>query len=114
MQSNSISPYLINPNEAYSIALPFDDVVDLVKYLAAEHDYSTSEDILVIELTEGVFIRTANPDWCDTLTEWVEEKNTELPIKIIGLKKWTDLTRKYRSPIQSFGDYKLAMWRVGF
>ncbi len=114
MFDHLINPYLLNPDEAYSVAWPFDKVVGFVKFVAQESEYATTKDILAIEIPEGVFIRAQDVEWCKTLTGYAKDKKAGFPITIIGTKEWEGLTRKYRSPINSFGDEKLARWKVGF
>ena len=86
-----------------------------IKYVADENEeeqLNIEGNILVIETSEGVFIRAHTTQWCKRLTGVASEK--AVPLKIIGVKKWTEITRKYRAPINSYGDNKLAVWRVGF
>lgn len=108
------SRYLLLPDEAYTTKMPFNEFVGFVKFSAMENNLDGLDDLLVIELPEGVFIRAANPGWCQTLTNHAEAEKKELPIEIIGSRKWTELTRRYRAPLQSFGNERLAMWKVGF
>ena len=113
MHDYSISRYLFNPDEAYSIDLPFEEAVDFVQTIAKENEYPT-EYILIVELPEGVFIRTQTTEWCDTFADFANQESEYFRVKIIGTKLFTDLTRKYRDPIHLFGDRKLAMWKMGF
>lgn len=85
--------------------------------MAADHeeDLSLTDEILVIELKEGVFIRAKNTHWCETLTELVKNPVKDFPsLKIFPVKKLDDLARSYRHPIESYGDYRLLRWKVGF
>ncbi len=114
MFDHLMSRYLIIPDEAYSVALPFEEAVHFIKFVAKENEYSITNDVLVIEISEGVFIRAQNSEWCIILIKWAEAETPDVLIKIIGTKEWEGLTRKHRSPINSFGDEKLARWKVGF
>jgi hypothetical protein len=105
--------YSIFPDEAYAYAGSFNNLVGFVKLLASdEEDLEIEDRILLIETPEGVFIRAQTPVWCKALTKVANAR--EIPLSIIGIKKWQDMTRKYRAPIKSFGDESLAVWRVGF
>jgi hypothetical protein len=112
-----ISQYMIFPDEAYLSDAPFDQTVGFLKYMAAdpEENLSVTDEILVIELKEGVFIRSKNTPWCEALTSLVKNPVKDFPaLKIFPPKKLDDLARNYRQPIESFGDYRLVRWKVGF
>lgn len=108
------SPYLFNPDEAYSTNMDFDKLIFFLKEIAKEKNFDTDECILIIELPEGVFIRSQTTEWCDFLTAFSRMSVEGLEFNIIGEQKWTELTKKYRDPIKLFGDNKLARWRFGF
>lgn len=99
-------------DEAYHSKMSFERTVGFIKYLADESKLSLDEFLLVVELKEGVFIRAQTAEWCEELNKQVKETNIDL--EIIGITKWTDLTRNYRAPLNSFGDERLARWKVGF
>ena len=99
-------------DEAYSSKMSFEKTTGFIKYLAEESKLSLAQSLLVVELKEGVFIRAQSPDWCEELTRHAKETNIEL--EVIGITQWTELTRGYRAPLNSFGDERLARWKVGF
>jgi hypothetical protein len=99
-------------DEAYHSKMSFERTVGFIKYLADESKLSIDKYLLVVELKEGVFIRTQSREWCEELTKQTSELNIEL--EVIGIAKWTELTRNYRAPLNSFGDERLAIWKVGF
>ncbi len=112
-----ISKYTIFPDEAYTSDAPFDTTVGFLKFMAndPEEDLSLTDEILVIELKEGVFIRAKNTRWCEALTSLAQNPVKDYPaLKIFPAKKIDDLVRNYRQPIESFGDYRLVRWKVGF
>jgi hypothetical protein len=112
-----LSQYDIFPDEAYTSDASFDQTVGFLKYYAndVEDGLSVTDDILVFELKEGVFIRAKNKRWCEALTALANQPVKDYPtLKLFPLKKLDDLTRNYRQPLDSFGDYRLVRWRVGF
>ena len=112
-----ISKYALFPDEAYTTNAPFDQTVGFLKFMASdpEENLSVSDEILVMELREGVFIRAQNTGWCEALTGLVNEPVKDYPVfKLFPVKKLEDLTKNYRQPIEAFGDYRLARWKIGF
>ncbi|HEY0580398.1 MAG TPA: hypothetical protein VGC75_06795 [Candidatus Nitrosocosmicus sp.] len=109
---SSIEKYLFIPDEAYSFGEEFRKLAGIIRYYSADKNLESNKDVLAIETQEGVFVRVNSSEWCELFLEL--SKNKEVPLKIIGTDKWKGITRKYRAPINSFGDEKLAMWRVGF
>ncbi len=112
-----ISKYTLFPDEAYTSDASYATTVGFLKFLANDPDeyLSLSDEILVFELKEGVFIRAKNTHWCERLTGLVKQPVKEYPmLKIFPVKKLDDLTRNYRQPIDSFGDNRLVRWKVGF
>ena len=112
-----LSQYDIFPDEAYAADASFAQTVGFLKYYASdvEDGLSVTDDILVFELKEGVFIRAKSKRWCEALTALVNQPVKDYPtLKLFPLKKLDDLTRNYRQPLDSFGDYRLVRWRVGF
>jgi hypothetical protein len=113
----NLNPYDIFPDEAYTTDSSFDQTVGFLKYYAsdAEDGLSITDDILVFELKEGVFIRAKSKRWCEVLTGLSQQPVKDYPaLKLFPLKKLDDLTRNYRQPLNAFGDYRLVRWRVGF
>ena len=105
----------LNPGEAFSSQLPFNDTVGFLKYTADEQGFSFDEGILVIEIDEGVFIRAYSTEWSDFLSTYPERTPAgQRFFNVLPPGKWDTLTLKYRAPIQSFGDGRLVRWRVGF
>jgi hypothetical protein len=99
-------------DEAFLSKMSFERTVGFIKYLADELKLSLSENLLVVELKEGVFIRSQSSVWCEELTR--QSKENKIQIEAIGVTRWNDLTRNYRAPINSFGDERLVRWKVGF
>ena len=118
MQLPEFSPYLFEPNEVYSSKSSFDETVDLLKEISetrTDANYPLTENILVIQIPEGVFIRAGTFEWCTALTELVKNPSAVLPsLTIIPKARWNEMTIKYRGPIESFGDERLVRWRIGF
>lgn len=115
----SINPYAFNPDEFYASSGTFDQTSAYIMTLSViqenPDEYPTNESILVIEVKEGVFIRAKTVEWCNLLTSVVNEPEARFPVlKIIPESKWNTITRAVRAPINSFGDERLAMWKVGF
>lgn len=109
--------YDLFPEEAYLSDAPYDQTVGFLKYYASdsEEGLSVTDDILVFELKEGVFIRTKNKQWCEVLTSLTKQPVKDYPnLKLFPINKLDDLARAYRQPLNSFGDYRLVRWRVGF
>ena len=114
---SNLSQYAIFPDEAYSTDSSFATTVGFLKFLANDPDenLSVTDEILVIELKEGVFIRSRNTAWSERLSSLVKQPVQDYPVlKLFPVKKLDDLVRDYRSPIDSFGDYRLLRWKVGF
>lgn len=114
---SDISKYAIFPDEAYASGAPFVKTVGFLKYMAAdpEENLSMTDEIIVIELKEGVFIRTKNTRWCEALTSLANNPVEDFPkLSLFSTKKLDDLARNYRQPIDSFGDYRLIRWKIGF
>jgi hypothetical protein len=112
-----IGKYTLFPDEAYTSDAPFDKTVGFLKYMASdlEEDLSMTDEILVIELREGVFIRAKNTRWCEALTALANNPVKDFPgLKLFPTKKLDDLARAYRQPVESFGDYRLLRWKIGF
>lgn len=99
-------------DEAYLSKMGFERTVGFIKYLADESKLSLDEFLLIVELKEGVFIRAQTAGWCEELARQANETN--IGLEVIGVTKWTELTRNYRAPLNSFGDERLAIWKVGF
>ena len=112
-----ISKYVLFPDEAYTTTASYAQTVGFLKFLASdpEENLSVSDEILVMELKEGVFIRAKNTRWCEALTALVSEPVKDYPaFKLFPVNKLEDLTKNYRQPIEAFGDYRLARWKIGF
>lgn len=114
---SDLSRYAIFPDEAYATDASFATTVGFLKFLANDPDenLSITDEILVIELKEGVFIRSKNAAWSERLTSLVNQPVKDYPLlKLFPAKKLDDLARDYRRPVDSFGDYRLLRWKVGF
>ena len=98
----------------FTTSKSFDEVVSFIKYVSKEEDYPLNNDILVIEIPEGVFLKSRNKEWNDYLESHSVANTGSFELQKFSNKDWDNLTRKYRAPIQSFGDEKLAVWRIGF
>jgi hypothetical protein len=73
------------------------------------------ENILAIEVPEGIFIKTDNLEWCDLINSFTDSQNeTGFVTSPITEQQWNYITRKYRDPLQLFGNPKLGIWKVGF
>lgn len=113
----NLSKFLLNPDEVYVSDTTYENTVGFLKFLASDHEESLplTEDVLVVELKEGVFIKATNSQWCETLSALAEKPSENFPvIKNIPSKRLDDLARNYRQPLNSFGDYRLLRWKVGF
>jgi hypothetical protein len=111
--------YLINPDECYSSNSDFEQTFKLLEFQAANtgdaEPLSLTDDVLIIETKDGVFIRVQDPRWCALLTGLAEHpENKIVALKIISQADWFSVTTKYRAPLQAHGNEKLARWRVGF
>jgi hypothetical protein len=107
--------YLFHSDEAYEIKKPFYEVVDLVREKSIEEDYPLGKDILlVIQTSEGVFLRSKSSEWCEYFTSLAYRKDPDLGVRILEKGEWDTLTRKLKAPINSFGDERLAIWKIGF
>ena len=74
-----------------------------------------AEDILVIEVNEGIFINTDSYEWCSILHSFIENPSENgFVIKPITEQQWKNITIKYREPLKFFGNRKLAWWKLGF
>jgi hypothetical protein len=105
----------LNPGQSFSAQLPFKDTVGFLKYTAEEQGYALAEGILVIEINEGVFIRSQANEWSEFLSSYPDVTPGGQPFfKMLPPGKWDALTQKYRAPLNSFGDERLVRWRVGF
>jgi hypothetical protein len=113
MHDMPFNPLLLNPELTFSTQMNFQLTVDLVKYLASEDDSMDFNDILILELNEGIFIKTASVKWSETISK-LADNQSEYKIFHLDARKWNDITSRYRSPLNSFGNEKLARWRVGF
>lgn len=102
--------YFLNSEEAYTSKLKYEDVVGFIKLSADELNIEDFDEILVIELNEGVFIKTAGRIWC----EYFDKTKDDSPVRIMNVQKFDEFARKYRAPIKSFGNEKLARWKLGF
>jgi hypothetical protein len=114
---NDFSQFLQFTDEVFTTETSYDKTVGFIKFLAADPDenLSLTDEILVMELKEGVFIRTGNAAWSKALMALVKEPNKAYPIfKTYPPEKLDDLARNYRQPLDSFGDYRLIRWKVGF
>lgn len=109
--------FLFAPDQVFQSDTTFSNTVGFLKFIAAEPEENLSLDneILVLELKEGVFIRTQNRDWATRLSGLAEQPVQDFPrLKPFPAKKLDDLARNYRQPMDSFGDYRLVRWKVGF
>ena len=120
MVDPELSPYLFNPDEAYSTGAGFDEIVRFIEYVSHERkkdndqEYQFFEDILVVQVSEGVFIRAKSKGWCELLSDLAND-NKQFPLlSIISITKWESIMRIYKFPDKSFGNEKLARWKVGF
>ena len=102
------------PEVSYTTSKSFNEVVSFLKYVSKEEDYSLNNDILVIDTPEGVYIKSRNKDWNNYLESHEVANSGSFGLKKFNTRDWDILTRRYRAPINSFGDEKLAVWRVGF
>lgn len=106
--------FLFPTEETYSTAQSFEQAVGFVQFIASEHGIDSFEDVLVIQLPDGVFLKTSHPKWSESFKSYTEQYGNKNPLVSIDPRKWQDLTRTYRSPLNSFGNERLAMWKVGF
>lgn len=111
--------YLLHPDKCYSSNSGFEQTTKLLEFLAANtgdgEPLSLTDDVLIIETQEGVFIRAQDSKWCALLTNLAEHpENKIVALKIISQSDWFSVTTKYRAPLQALGNDKLARWRVGF
>jgi hypothetical protein len=113
--------YLRDADEYYSSTGTFEETKEFIEVLSQitkndNEDYSLDEDILIIEVKEGLYIRSKSVDWSNRLTEITKMQPYEgAPIlKIIKQREWDNITRATREPINRFGDQKLVFWKVGF
>jgi hypothetical protein len=111
----TITYYHFNPDESYSTSMSFPALVEYVQYTSGEKGFSLFEDLLIIQIPEGVFIRTTSREWCETFTHLAEKEiSKDWQFQILKEGEWDRLTTRYRAPIESFGDARLVRWRVGF
>jgi hypothetical protein len=113
------SRYLINPDECYASNSNFEQTLKLMEFLSANtgagEPLSLTDDVLIIETNEGVFVRAQDPQWCALLTSLTEHPDNKIvALRVISQSDWFNVTTKYRAPLQSLGNDKLARWRVGF
>ena len=111
----NFSQYLMNADECYSSGSSFEETCHLLEFLSTyseeekKEPLSLTENILVIETKEGVFIRAQEREWCEMLTALTKlEKDNPLKVKIIPLSDWNNLTIKYSNPMRSQGNERLA------
>ena len=71
------------------------------------------KQLLIIDIPEGVFIRSKDDDWCKLLdiSSTLEEDSKYLTKMEDG--EWDAIIKKHRSPINSFGNELLARWGAG-
>jgi hypothetical protein len=99
-------------DSSYAVQLQYDEALKLVQG-AARYFELPADGILLIEVSDGVFARTRDADWVralDTLTG----ENGQPWARPITERQWTDMTTRHRAPLRSFGDERLARWKVGF
>jgi hypothetical protein len=98
---------------AFSTKMQFEAVVHFIKYMADEMNLPLVKDkILILEISEGVFLKTAHVDWNDAIENISKEK--EFDVEPISDHELNELTSKHKYPINSFGNERLTRWRVGF
>ena len=110
------SQSFFQPDEAFSSPESYEKTLAFLTFISkdAETSLTLKEEILVVAIPEGVFIRARN-QWATLLSQIAAGKATiHFPIKSLSIHEWTRLTRQYRDPVQSAGDRNLAVWRVGF
>src|SRR5689334_5518455 len=107
--------YYANPDLCFVTNETFDQTVNWITVCVEDNpELPTKEDILVIEIPDGVFIRSLHPEWSISLAQLISHSVEGVPqLKEISLQQWNDMTTKYRGPINSFGDDHLARWKVG-
>ena len=96
----------------YAVQLGYDEALKLVQGAARYFELPT-DGILLIEVGDGVFARTRNADWVRS-RDTLKGENGQPWARSIGERQWTDLTTRHRAPLRSFGDDRLARWKVGF
>lgn len=114
---SNLSRYAVFPDEVYTTYSSFATVVGFLKFLGNDPDenLSVTDEILVIQLKEGVFIRSKSTAWSERLTALANQPVKDYPaLKLFPAKKLDDLARDYRQPVDAFGDYRLVRWKVGF
>jgi hypothetical protein len=105
--------FLLVPELTFSTKMDFEKTANFLKYLATENDIPSFDDVLLIEIPDGVFLKTVSPKWNEVLHN-LSDNNSEYGITSVDPRKWNELTTRYRSPLRSMGNEKLARWRVGF
>jgi hypothetical protein len=115
-----LNPYSVHAEEFYSSTGTFDDTISYLKVLSnvsvtVENALTIDGAILVIETHQGVFIRTQDYDWCNQITSAVNNPIDGLPVfEIMPGSIWNEITKSTKYPINSLGDQRLAIWKVGF
>jgi len=102
-------------DEAFAAAASFEKTLGFLTYLSREaENLSLEEDILLIAVKEGVYLRARNRWAAALLSVAAGKAELHFPIKTMSVNEWTRITRQYRDPEQSAGDRALGFWRVGF
>ena len=121
MDSLSHLQYMNGADECYKVHRPFDSAVILLEICAEEENIKINEKyVLVIEIPDGVYVRCQIPEVCIFFDEFAEfeydeSDNDKLEIeKLDSADDFTDLTKRHKAPINSFGNERLAIWRTGF
>ncbi len=102
----------VNCDSCYKSSLDFKDTVSLLE--STNEAEALPLETLVIEIDEGVFIRSKDSDCCMWLDKLCMVDKVEIDISEISYPEWVSLTSKYRAPKESTGDVTLVRWRVGF
>jgi hypothetical protein len=106
--------YIHGADEGYVSPLHFESTKEYVEELETKDKFHIDSEILVVELDEGVYIRCTNIEVCrhfDLLCNIIDKD-----IRFAKLQdgEFTRLTRKYKEPLNLFGNQGLAIWRAGF
>jgi len=104
-----LSKYAFQSDQAFkSFKWDFKQVVDFIKYYAKEKDVSSEDDILVLELKEGIFLRSKQYEFSEFFDA------SEKDFSKISNDEWKRLTQDIKQPLNQYGDTKLVRFKIGF
>jgi hypothetical protein len=100
---------MLHPDKVFfTDKLSFEQMVELVKYKSQKENISITENILVLELKDGIYIRSKIFEFTELFID-----SDDMLTDISG-EHFKQITRDIKFPINQFGDINLVRFKIGF